>query len=424
MTVKKKKSQKEKPQADIGLGVTQKNNDGFELSLPKDRGDVKLELMAPDFPLVRQLLESYLDDWKRDPKHGKDKQNRRYFYFTDVDKCPRRVFYDFTQAEKRRDMKAETMMMFTFGDLFHDEIQNRLRRMGATTNKHIEFGMWENKGLPFNKSGRLDVFLRAPEDGSLLIVADIKSKDEFSINMQPSDDEVDQLMSYIDAAKVDKYLVEQEWKIADYGFLIYVTRREIRFWKVELSAERTKVIEEEFKILWTTIEKGQLPTRPYIRDSVQCQYCRYLEYCWEGVPAPEVPKLEPDATITPPSQEIVESMAKTFLNVKKQIKELEKQEEIAERTLDAYFRSMGVTELRIDDRAVEYVKVTERSINVEWLKANVKPEIWPSIAKPGIALMEKAVKDKIIDGTTFERAVTKGVKYQVREKKASKKETS
>ena len=112
-----------------------------------------IEKLNNDHFLIREITESFLEDWKQ--KSGqRDHQKRGYFYMSDVGKCDRATFYDFTCPEKKRPITAKTLMMFNAGNMAHDDIQARARRRGLTeAGRDIEFGLedWETKA-----TGRLD----------------------------------------------------------------------------------------------------------------------------------------------------------------------------------------------------------------------------------------------------------------------------
>jgi len=188
--------------------------------IKKPRVPVRIEALTEDHPIIQDLIVSYTEEWKK--THTKDKKNRSYFYFGDAGRCPRELYYHFHHAKEKRDLAISTIMMFKMGDLFHDEIQNRYRKMGATANRFIEFGAWEKTN--FEKSGRLDLFIVETSTGSIPIL-EIKSKNPYAFEAKsPGEEEVDQLVSYIDAAQKDPWLKEHYPPVPDYGYVLYVER--------------------------------------------------------------------------------------------------------------------------------------------------------------------------------------------------------
>lgn len=386
-------------------------------SLAKDRGDVKVELLPDDNEITKGVLNFYVEEWKRG--HTGDKNPREWFYVSDVGRCPRSIFYQFKNPEVKRDMAASTIMMFKMGDLFHDELQRVFRALGFSTSKHIEFGTWSKVG--FMKRGRLDVLLQI--GGTCIAIGDIKSKNPFGFKEPPPDYETDQLLSYMEDCRNDPYF--KNIKLHDYGLLIYIDRGgfgtpPILIWKVDYSKDRVEAIKSEFLSLHAKITASELPDRPYIRDSVDCQYCRFLEHCWRDIPLPPEAKIEKDETIKPPAYEIVQSAAASYVSLKAQISQAEKDLEQAAGVLLQYFKSTGQDKIEEFVQAIATQKV---DIDIAFLLANVSADRWPSIAKPQITMMRDAVKAGILDATTFElsKRYESGVGLRIIKKKKGDK---
>lgn len=369
-------------------------------------------------PVIETMMAQYVLDWKRE--HGSDKKPRPYFYVSDAGRCARQIAYQFLRPEEKHDMNASTIIMFKMGDLFHRETQDMLLRIGATTAKDIEFGTFGE--FDFDPRGRLDVFLN--DDDETLVVTDIKSKNSYAFAGAPSIEEVLQTMLYVYQCKRDKYFAKRGKKIADYSYLLYVDRggmadEQFAMWRIEYDEALVEVARAWFQKVADEIKAKHYPERPYTRDSIQCSYCRFSSACWADIPAPELPALVKDESIVPPTQEIVESMARLFVQTRAQIKELERDVEAAEAVLTQYFKGTGQEELDVDGAKVRYEIRTTNEIDIEYLMKYAKDK-WPAFAKPQITMLRDAVDKGIISGTVFEKAMKPKVSGSVKVVKPKK----
>jgi CRISPR/Cas system-associated exonuclease Cas4 (RecB family) len=365
------------------------------------KGEVKMT-HVPEHPLIGQLLDKYVDDWKRE--HSSDKKARPYFYVSDAGRCARQLVYQFLNPEQKHDMKPSTIAMFMMGGLFHEEIQTKLMKIGATTAKDIEFGTFG--GFDFEVRGRLDVML--VEDGKY-VVSDIKSKNSFAFNAEPGIEEVLQLLIYIHQCKMDKYFKKKGMEIADYGYLIYADRGgvagvPVTMWRAEYDPVLVDQVREWFEKIDKVIKEKIYPERPFVRDSVDCSYCRFKEWCWRDLPEAVIPAHIKDESIIPPTQEIVESMAAVFASGKSKISELEKEIDQAEAVLKQYFKGTGQSELLTGNVKLRYEKYLSSEVDVEYLMRFARDK-WTSFARPQIAMLREAVKAGTISGTVFEKAM-------------------
>jgi len=381
------------------------------------RGVVKADRLLDDDPFIKHITDFYREEWKRD--HPGDKNPREWFYVSDVGRCPRSIFYQFKQPEKKRNLALSTLLMFKFGELFHEEVMRVFRALGYTTGKDIEFGTWSKVG--FMKRGRIDALVKDPVVPAMFITTEVKSKNPYAFAAdEPNENEVDQLLSYMADIRADPYFKSRGGAIADFGYIFYIERSGLAdmpfaVWKVHYSEERIEAIRREFRSLHRAIKQNSLPERPYTRDDINCQYCRFRDYCWEGVPLPEQPKHEADDTIEVPAMEIVESMAETYVRLKAEIKEKETELELAEKVLKRYFQGTGQDEMK----AVRYEKYNAAVINEAYLLRHAA-KLWPKIAKPQVGLMREAVESGLMTGTVFEGAFTVEVRDRLKIKKEKK----
>jgi len=400
------------PEKESAKGSPGKKPGEDTIILAKDRGKVNVEKCEPDHPLLKEIKDHFYDEWKRE--HPGDKLPREYFYHSDVGHCPRGTYYQFYYPEKKKDMAVSTILMFTFGNIFHEVIQNAQKKIGHTTNEGIEFGIWSKIG--FLKRGRLDAILK---EGTpvLFVIEEIKSKNSYAFETPPDDSEVDQLLSYIHDCKNNLYFKAKGKTIGDHGYILYVDRGglsddQLAIYKVHYSEERIKVIEGEFARLHEAIQKKTTPVRPYARDSIKCLYCRFEDWCWRGIPRPEVPKIIPDASLEAPDEEIIESMVDVYFTNTAKIKELETDLELAKKGLKQFAKKTGKTDFHHEKGIIKASVTRGYSIDVAYLWKKHR-NIFNLIATPAIGKLKTALKEGMIDGTTLEKAKVPNVETSI-----------
>jgi hypothetical protein len=382
-----------------------------------------IERLPDDHFLIREIVESFVDDWKN--RSGqRDHQKRNYFYMSDVSACDRRLFYDFTCPEKKRPITAKTLMMFAAGNLLHDDLQDRARRRGMVDSaRDLEYGVedWAHKA-----TGRLDFILpvyRFIETEKGVAVVEIKTKNPYNFgNEEPTQEEVDQLLWYIDRLKEHEAKSLKQTPVLPYGFILYADRAMISDplplcgWRVDFDAERVAVIKARFDALDKAILAGEIPQRHYERESIKCSYCRYLSHCWEGVPLPSPPVFEADGTEAP-EMELVESMAENFMRLQKEAKRIEEELDKAKDTLMKYFKATGTEVLPVNGGEIVHSFSRWTDLDRDYLVANLADR-WTLIAAPQAKLIQQAIKDGLVDPEVYARA--QRVRYidQIKIKKA------
>ena len=369
-----------------------------------------IEKLNSDHFLIREIVESFVDDWKKGPGQ-RDHQKRDHFYMSDPGKCKRSTFYDFTCPEKKRPITAKTLMMFNAGNLLHDDLQARARNRGLVeSGRDIEYGLedWAHKA-----TGRLD-FIAAVykfiETEKGIAVVEIKTKNPYNFDIEePTQDELDQIFWYIDRLKESSVRSIRQSTVLDYGFVLYLERAMIADplplcgWRVDYDPERVKTIKAEFTALDQAIQAGECPMRPHERDSVKCTYCRYGAHCWEGIPRPEAPVFVADETIEPPEQELVESAAAKYIELKAQGKQVEEETGRIKAILMSYFKATGQEQIAINGQAIIHGMQKKTVLDDEYLLEQLGDK-WLLIACPDLKRIQAAIKDGMIDAGILEQA--------------------
>jgi hypothetical protein len=181
----------------------------------------------------------------------------------------------------------------------------------------------------------------------------------------------------------------------------------LKAWRVFKSAERIEAIREYFITVWKAIKAKRTPARPYTRDAIPCQYCRFNLFCWRGIPEPPEEKLEPDETIEDPGQEIVESAAANLLRMDAELKRIKKEMEIPKRIIEAHFKRHGKTAM-VDPHGgaakISYVKTAKYELNKEFLAKRLGHAAFVEAANITMAGLQALAKAGRTDGTTIEKA--------------------
>jgi len=383
-----------------------------------------IEKLPEDHFLIHELVESFVEDWKG--RSGqRDHQKRIGFYISDVDKCDRSIFYNWTCPDNKRTITAKTLMMFAAGNLLHDDVQARARKRGLVeSGRDIEYGLADGRA---KATGRLDfiaaVYKFIPEENGIAVV-EIKTKNPYNFgDEEPNQEEIDQLLWYIDCLKDSSAKSIRRSTVLNYGFILYVDRAMISDpiplcgWRVDFDPARVAAIKARFDALDKAILAGEVPQRPYERESIKCSYCRYRDFCWEGVPLPSPPTFEADTAIQAPEMELVESMAESYVRLSEEIRRIEAERDRAHKTLMCYFKATGTETIDINGSQIVHSFMMRTDLDRDYLFSELGDKFM-SIAVPQDRLIKQAIKEGTIDPELYERA--KRVKYidQIKVKKA------
>jgi len=360
--------------------------------------------------LISELYQSYRNEWQNG-QGQRDKERRKYFYFSDISKCPRQVYYEFTIPEEKRTISDKTLYLFAIGNLLHDDIQQRYRsRKVAEAPRDIEFGLESDD---INATGRLDMIAAEyrfiPEVDGLAVV-EIKTKVSYSLESdEPEQDEIDQLLLYIDSMKKKKSIRDQ--KILDWGYILYLDRagmaeEPIAAWKIDFDQARMNEILSWFKMVSDYIASGNPPDRPYERKSTHCQFCRFNHVCWadvrdaEAEARAELLEKEPAPL---PAQEVVDSLVDSYIRLNSEKKKIEEQMDEIKPILLNYCRATKTEKIEAGDNSLRYETSERLGFNEERLFQKYGPT-WKELASIQVTKVKAAVKNGLVDPVDYEEA--------------------
>jgi hypothetical protein len=194
-----------------------------------------------------------------------------------------------------------------------------------------------------------------------LAVVEIKTKVPYSLEVdEPEQDEIDQLLLYIDSMKKKNTIRDQ--KILDYGYILYLDRaamaeEPIAAWKIDFDGSRLQEILSWFKMITDYIASGNPPDRPYERKSTYCQFCRFNHVCWadvrdaEAEARAELLEKEPAPL---PAQEVVDSLVDSYIRLNSEKKKIEEQMEEIKPILLNYCRATQTEKIEAGDGSLRY----------------------------------------------------------------------
>jgi hypothetical protein len=160
---------------------------------------------------------------------------------------------------------------------------------------------------------------------------------------------------------------------------------------------------DELTALDQAILAGECPKRPHERDSIKCSYCRYADsICWEGIPKPEAPVFKPDGT-EPPQQELVESAAARYIELKAQEKKLQDELDRVKAIVMGYFRATGFEQITANGQAIIHGTMKRSILDENYLLEQLCDK-WLLIARPDLKKIQAAIKDGLLDAGILEQA--------------------
>jgi len=374
----------------------------MKIQMLKPQGTLKL---LPDPELLEAIYSSYRSE-SRHRDNGaiveKGDLKQKNLWVSDGKRCPREVWYKFHHPEKARPYTVKGLILFADGKLAHKDLQLRLE----TIRKADHPGGYL-KDPELDVSGYYDdLIILGHENGwTLCDILEIKTK--YPSDMEPDQDDYDQDQYYIWMAEFSDWLREHRIKIVG-GRLAYkdrsLTTDDIyRCWRVERDDERIGQIRDYFRKLKETVQGDEVPLRPYERNSTSCTYCKFSTFCWEGIPKPEAPAFIADETIEKPEQELVESAAARYIELKAEEKKVEDEIDRLRSVLMRYFKATGLEQIAVNGQAIVHGVMKKSILDEDYLLEQAGDK-WLLIARPDVKKIQAAIKDGMIDAGVLEQA--------------------
>jgi len=342
--------------------------------------------------IIEQLV---LED---NEKRGKNYGPRDHFWASDVFKCKRALFYEFKLDIPKKALDARALMIFKAGDAFHDLVKNYLWRSGVL--RQEEARLPQTAKTELNLTGRFDAMVSTTPEGDRELV-EIKSISHFGFEdmSEPKEEWLGQLMIYMHYLGVKNGVI----------FAINKNTSEMKQWSIDYDEKVFAKAKGYFLEVAKFIKKNKEPERPFARDSWQCGYCKFNGHCWRDCPIPEPPAFKIDATIEPPSQEVLESAINAYCSLDEQLKMLRKEYESAKMIVEIYFKTSIEKTVSSSNFSIERIQRQNVNYDPEKLRRGLGSEKFALISNPSSTLIKQALKEGLVDPTVVEK--TKSYEY-------------
>lgn len=201
---------------------------------------------------------------KANEEKAKDHTQKKHFSPTDVDKCPRELWYDWRNFPKK-ELDDDQLGVFAIGNITHDFLE-RITPDQLCSEFRIDT-IWN--GLPI--AGYVDSIILTNEDG--IVVVDYKTiKDNGFVFVEdkPKDAHVMQVHLYLDVLKLQT------------AYIIYWSKSDgyMKEHKVTYDPAVIKRIIKFFTDVQKCLDRDVLPDAEYNpTNNWRCRYCNYSEFC-------------------------------------------------------------------------------------------------------------------------------------------------
>ena len=182
-------------------------------------------------------------------------------------KCIRNQVYMLRGVEKKNTFDARTLRVLDTGNHIHEKLQSAFERMGVLVSAEIPI---EYAYPPIK--GHTDGVIKFNDQ---IILIEIKSCNSNTFEMRkkwkkPKPEHFDQ-------ANIYAYILELE-KV----WIIYYCKdnEELEIFELDADPKAAERIIKKWTKTYETFKAGDLPKRPYKRDSKECMYCPLADTCW------------------------------------------------------------------------------------------------------------------------------------------------
>jgi len=212
-------------------------------------------------PLIDNLLET-----RAEKDSEKTNGIRDYFYISEVDKCPRAIYYKM-KGYPGEGYKPDTYRKLDNGDYVHMRLMSMLMSLGIVVSAEIR--------IPEEKifHGRADAIVSIDNE---LYVLEIKSMNSYAFKRleEPDKAHLKQVQLYMHYFNINKGIILVENK----------DNQELKEFVVTKDEKILQEISANFISLKKMVDNNTLPPKPRFssNDKWKCDYCAYRKTCEEN----------------------------------------------------------------------------------------------------------------------------------------------
>lgn len=212
---------------------------------------------------LARAIDRYLDG-----KEGGGEKKITGFHPSYGYKCKRRWVLLFRGAEYEKKFTSRTQRIFDNGHEVHARWRDYFRGMGILVDAEVEVKV--NKPVPIR--GHADGIIQW--DGNKLYELKSISPNRFEFRRmykKPDDRTYRQAQLYLWALNLET------------GFVIYENKgtQEVLIFEIHQDEEVVQKELKRFTKIYEMYQEGNVPARPYKRESQDCRDCDLETYCWE-----------------------------------------------------------------------------------------------------------------------------------------------
>ena len=199
--------------------------------------------------------------------NGKVWKQSDSFAPSNSNQCPRYAVYRLRGFEQNVTFSGQTRRIFDFGNRVEAMMTDIFENLGVLIDDQVEINLVD----PVPIHGFIDFII--DWDGHKVV--ECKSINEAGMiwrrnSHKPTDAHYRQIQFYLYAQDIDE------------GFVFYVGKNDSSLLPI-LTKKNDEFIEKTLKKydkIYKVFLSGDIPVRPYKRDSQNCQRCDALEWCW------------------------------------------------------------------------------------------------------------------------------------------------
>lgn len=222
--------------------------------IPEDNLDLEKSLTSA---IAQKLEASNGSFWKQSDSFAPSSTNQ----------CPRFAVYRLRGYNQEISLLAQTKRIFDLGNRIEDAVGEMFRDLGILVDSQVEMKIEE----PAPIRGYIDFII--DWDGHKIVECKSINEAGFAYRKayhKPKDEHFRQLQFYLYALK------------HDYGFVFYYCKNDSAILPllVERDDNFVENILSKYEKIYQVYKNGDLPERPYKKESQNCSRCDAFAHCW------------------------------------------------------------------------------------------------------------------------------------------------